>query len=143
MQCRHSTEPPSTRRRISSSASLTRMGATPRRGLWCSWRPRGRSISSASICARRGSQLPVFMAIGFKAREQALEDFKTGRMPILVATAVAARGLDIPNVMHVVNYDMPKEVDEYIHRIGRTGRFGNTGRATSFFDERENAGLAR
>jgi len=76
-------------------------------------------------------------------REQALEDFKTGRMPILVATAVAARGLDIPNVMHVVNYDMPKEVDEYIHRIGRTGRVGNTGRATSFFDERENAALAR
>merc|ERR1712013_212115 len=76
-------------------------------------------------------------------REQALEDFKTGGMPILVATAVAARGLDIPNVMHVVNYDMPKEVDEYIHRIGRTGRVGNTGRATSFFDERENAALAR
>merc|ERR1712013_910220 len=61
----------------------------------------------------------------------------------IISTAVAARGLDIPNVMHVVNYDMPKEVDEYIHRIGRTGRVGNTGRATSFFDERENAALAR
>merc|ERR1719233_1839590 len=76
-------------------------------------------------------------------REQALDDFKTGRTPILVATAVAARGLDIPNVMHVVNYDLPKELDEYIHRIGRTGRVGNIGRATSFFDERENAALAR
>jgi len=76
-------------------------------------------------------------------REQALDDFKAGRTPILVATAVAARGLDIPNVMHVVNYDLPKELDEYIHRIGRTGRVGNTGRATSFFDERENAALAR
>merc|ERR1712013_786042 len=71
------------------------------------------------------------------------EDGRNAKERILVATAVAARGLDIPNVLHVVNYDMPKEVDEYIHRIGRTGRVGNTGRATSFFDERENAGLAR
>merc|ERR1712233_263529 len=76
-------------------------------------------------------------------REQALEDFKTGRMPILVATAVAARGLDIPNVMHVVNYDMPKELEEYVHRIGRTGRVGNTGRATSFFDYHEDGAIAR
>ena len=67
-------------------------------------------------------------------REQALRDFKSGKMPILVATAVAARGLDIKDVMHVVNFDMPDEVDEYVHRIGRTGRVGNTGRATSFFD---------
>merc|ERR1712013_123731 len=121
------------RRRTSSSASSTRMGATPRRGLWCSWRRRGRPISSASICVKRDFQPPVFMAIGFKARGSRL--WKTSNL--------AARGLDIPNVMHVVNYDMPKEVDEYIHRIGRTGRVGNTGRATSFFDERENAALAR
>lgn len=69
-----------------------------------------------------------------REREDALRDFKTGRMPILVATAVAARGLDIKGVAHVVNYDMPKSVDEYVHRIGRTGRVGNAGRATSFFD---------
>merc|ERR1712098_974434 len=64
-------------------------------------------------------------------REEALHDFKTGKRPILVATAVAARGLDIPNVGHVVNYEMPSDVDEYVHRIGRTGRVGNLGKATS------------
>jgi probable ATP-dependent RNA helicase DDX4 len=56
-------------------------------------------------------------------------------MAILVATAVAARGLDIENVTHVINYDLPQEIDEYVHRIGRTGRVGNKGKATSFFDE--------
>ena len=55
-------------------------------------------------------------------------------MPILVATAVAARGLDIKGVAHVVNFDMPEEIDEYVHRIGRTGRVGNVGKATSFYD---------
>lgn len=67
-------------------------------------------------------------------REEALADFRTGRMPVLVATSVAARGLDIKDVRHVINYDMPKEIDEYVHRIGRTGRVGNVGMATSFFD---------
>ena len=67
-------------------------------------------------------------------REQALYDFRSGRMPILVATSVAARGLDIKDVKHVINYDLPKEIDEYVHRIGRTGRVGNLGKATSFFD---------
>ena len=45
----------------------------------------------------------------------------------MVATAVAARGLDIPNVKHVINYDLPNDIDEYVHRIGRTGRVGNVG----------------
>jgi len=74
-------------------------------------------------------------------REDALRSFKCGRTPILVATAVAARGLDIPNVKHVINFDLPKDVDEYIHRIGRTGRAGNTGLATGFFNDK-NAHLA-
>jgi ATP-dependent RNA helicase DDX3X len=67
-------------------------------------------------------------------RERALEYFKSGRAPILVATAVAARGLDIPNVTHVINYDLPSDIDDYVHRIGRTGRAGNTGVATAFFN---------
>ncbi|KAG7190503.1 hypothetical protein KM043_006604 [Ampulex compressa] len=69
-----------------------------------------------------------------REREEALNDFKASRMAILVATDVAARGLDIKNVSHVINYDMPKRIDDYVHRIGRTGRVGNRGRATSFFD---------
>ncbi|XP_076637996.1 ATP-dependent RNA helicase vasa [Colletes latitarsis] len=76
-----------------------------------------------------------------RQREEALADFKSGRMSILVATAVAARGLDIKNVSHVINYDLPKGIDEYVHRIGRTGRVGNRGRATSFFDPEDDAPL--
>ena len=76
-------------------------------------------------------------------REEALRDFKTGKAPILVATSVAARGLDIPNVKHVINYDLPKSQDEYVHRIGHTGRCGNLGKATSFYDADANSDLAR
>jgi len=70
-----------------------------------------------------------------REREEAVQLFKSGQSPILVATAVAARGLDISNVRHVINFDLPSEVDEYVHRIGRTGRAGNTGWATSFYNE--------
>ncbi|KAK4951850.1 DEAD-box ATP-dependent RNA helicase [Elasticomyces elasticus] len=77
-----------------------------------------------------------------RERERALDMFKTGRCPILVATAVAARGLDIPNVKHVVNYDLPTDIDDYVHRIGRTGRAGNTGISTAFFN-RGNRGVVR
>lgn len=57
-------------------------------------------------------------------REAALKSFRSGRTPILVATDVAARGLDIPHVTHVINYDLPTDIDDYVHRIGRTGRAG-------------------
>ena len=77
-----------------------------------------------------------------RERERALEFFRNGRCPILVATAVAARGLDIPNVTHVVNYDLPTDIDDYVHRIGRTGRAGNTGLSTAFFN-RGNRGVVR
>lgn len=75
-------------------------------------------------------------------RERALQMFKSGRAPILVATAVAARGLDIPNVTHVINYDLPNDIDDYVHRIGRTGRAGNVGLATAFFN-RGNRNVAK
>ncbi|XP_068107335.1 probable ATP-dependent RNA helicase DDX4 [Hyperolius riggenbachi] len=71
-----------------------------------------------------------------REREAALSDFRTGRCPVIVATSVAARGLDIENVLHVINYDIPGDIDEYVHRIGRTGRCGNTGQAISFFDRK-------
>ncbi|XVE71436.1 hypothetical protein DITRI_Ditri10aG0149800 [Diplodiscus trichospermus] len=69
-------------------------------------------------------------------REQALRSFKSGATPILVATDVASRGLDIPNVAHVINFDLPKNIDDYVHRIGRTGRAGKCGLATAFFSDR-------
>ncbi|XP_071607498.1 ATP-dependent RNA helicase DDX3X isoform X1 [Heliangelus exortis] len=67
-------------------------------------------------------------------REEALHQFRSGKSPILVATAVAARGLDISNVKHVINFDLPSDIEEYVHRIGRTGRVGNLGLATSFLN---------
>ncbi|KAI9090741.1 hypothetical protein K1719_028594 [Acacia pycnantha] len=68
-------------------------------------------------------------------RELALRSFKSGNTPILVATDVAARGLDIPRVAHVVNFDLPNDIDDYVHRIGRTGRAGKMGLATAFFND--------
>jgi len=76
-------------------------------------------------------------------REAALRDFKSGRTPILVATDVAARGLDIPAVTHVINFDLPSDIDDYVHRIGRTGRAGKKGLATAFFDVEKDGPLAR
>ncbi|MFT5815220.1 MAG: ATP-dependent RNA helicase RhlE [Psychroserpens sp.] len=65
-------------------------------------------------------------------REQILNDFKTGKIDFLVATAIAARGIDIGELARVVNYDLPDKVDDYTHRIGRTGRAGKNGEAVSF-----------
>jgi len=72
------------------------------------------------------------------ARQRALEDFKKGRVRVLVASDIAARGLDVDDISHVINYDIPEEAETYVHRIGRTGRAGRAGRALSFcgLDER-------
>ncbi|XP_078075191.1 putative ATP-dependent RNA helicase DDX4 [Mustelus asterias] len=78
-----------------------------------------------------------------REREMALGDFRTGKCPVLVATAVAARGLDIEHVQHVINFDLPSTIDEYVHRIGRTGRCGNVGKAISFFDSNTDLPIAR
>ncbi|KAI8143890.1 P-loop containing nucleoside triphosphate hydrolase protein [Fennellomyces sp. T-0311] len=77
-----------------------------------------------------------------REREDALMAFRAGKCPILVATAVVARGIDVKNVMHVINYDLPPNIDEYIHRIGRTARVGNAGLATSFINH-SSMGIAR
>lgn len=70
------------------------------------------------------------------ARIRALEAFKTGKVTVLVATDVAARGLDIPAVSHVINYDLPSTYEDYVHRIGRTGRAANKGKAITFVQGR-------
>lgn len=67
-------------------------------------------------------------------RQRALSQFKENRSQILVATDVAARGLDIPNVSHVINYELPGTYEDYIHRIGRTGRAGKVGKALTFIE---------
>lgn len=67
-------------------------------------------------------------------RQRALKQFKDERVRVLVATDVAARGLDIPNVSHVINFDTPQNYEDYIHRIGRTGRAGASGKAHTFID---------
>lgn len=69
-------------------------------------------------------------------RDQTLADFKAGKIPMLIATDVAARGLDVKNVKLVVNFDMPNDLEGYVHRIGRTGRAGATGTAISFFTDK-------
>jgi superfamily II DNA/RNA helicase len=67
-------------------------------------------------------------------RQRALQLFKDNHVQVLLATDVASRGLDIDNVTHVINYDMPQSREEYIHRIGRTGRADKTGKALTFVD---------
>ncbi len=70
-------------------------------------------------------------------REQVIERFKSGSLDIVVATDVAARGLDVPRISHVINYDVPYDTESYVHRIGRTGRAGRTGNAIIFVAPRE------
>jgi ATP-dependent RNA helicase RhlE len=76
------------------------------------------------------------------ARQRTLEDFKTSRTPVLVATDIAARGIDVEGISHVLNYDLPHEPETYIHRIGRTGRAGVSGIAVSLCDDEERKHLA-
>ena len=71
------------------------------------------------------------------ARDGVMITFKGGHVPLLVATDVAARGLDISGISHVINYDVPMSPDVYVHRIGRTGRVGRSGRAITFFESRQ------
>lgn len=70
-------------------------------------------------------------------RDMALNDFKTGKTQILLATDVASRGIDIDDITHILNYDFPRNIEEYVHRIGRTGRAGRSGQAVSYFTEQD------
>merc|ERR1719230_1941159 len=82
--------------------------------------------------------LPALCMHGDKKQEErdwVLSEFKAGKSPILVATDVAARGIDVKDIKYVINYDFPKEIADYIHRIGRTGRAGAVGSSYSFFTQ--------
>lgn len=87
------------------------------------------SISAAAIHGNKSQN----------ARQLALNDFKEGKIRVLVATDIAARGIDIDDLPYVINYDLPEVAETYVHRIGRTGRAGRSGRATAFcaMEERE------
>ncbi len=76
-------------------------------------------------------------------RERTVENFRSGKLAILVATDVAARGLDVDRVSHVINFDFPHDVEAYVHRIGRTGRAGRSGNAILFVGHRERGRLGR
>ena len=74
---------------------------------------------------------------GQDVRDWAISEFKAQRKDVLVATDVAGKGLDFPDIQHVINYDMPEEIENYVHRIGRTGRCGKTGIATTFINKNQ------
>lgn len=75
-------------------------------------------------------------------RERVMKSFRSAKLQILVATDIAARGIDVEGVTHVINYDIPEDVDSYIHRIGRTGRIGNIGMAVTLVTHRDQDSLA-
>ena len=89
----------------------------------------------ADELAERGFKVgAVHGDLGQIAREKALKAFRTGEVDVLVATDVAARGIDIDDITHVINYQIPEDEQAYVHRIGRTGRAGKTGIAITLVD---------
>jgi superfamily II DNA/RNA helicase len=89
---------------------------------------------SDDLADRGFASAAVHGDLGQGAREQALRAFRAGKVDILVATDVAARGIDVDDVTHVINYECPDDEKTYVHRIGRTGRAGRTGVAVTFVD---------
>ena len=89
------------------------------------------------LSARGHSCRPLNGDIDQKQREKTVEQLRRGKIDILIATDVAARGLDVPRISHVINYDIPYDTEAYVHRIGRTGRAGKTGEAILFVAPRE------
>ena len=89
------------------------------------------------------TKLGALLSYDIKGGTSIAEDwnFKLGNKPVLVATSVAARDLDIKDMELVVNYGLPRAIDDYVYKTGRTGRVGNTGTAISFYDSKEDSGL--
>lgn len=94
-------------------------------------------IVAKSLSVHGHSAAPIHGDLAQSLRMKTLEDFKSGEVKFLVASDVAARGLDIPNVSHVLNYDVPSHAEDYVHRIGRTGRAGRKGDAIMFVAPRD------
>ncbi|MGI4895136.1 MAG: DEAD/DEAH box helicase, partial [Janthinobacterium lividum] len=115
---------------------LARMLQAEGRGLTIIFsRTKRTAASVAEQLAERGfASASIHGDLGQGAREQALRAFRAGKVDVLVATDVAARGIDVEDVTHVVNYQCPEDEKTYLHRIGRTARAGNTGTAVTFVD---------
>ena len=115
---------------------LARMLQAQERGLTMIFSRTKRTAAKVSdeLVERGFAVAAVHGDLGQGAREQALRAFRNGKVDILVATDVAARGIDVDNVTHVINYQCPEDEKTYVHRIGRTARAGNTGIAVTFVD---------
>ena len=113
---------------LERSRFTLRLRTTPGR---CDWRWQKILLASASV--QVGLANRIHGDRSQSQREAALRSFKAGKTNVLVATDVAARGIDIDSVSHVINYDIPEAPEDYVHRIGRTGRAGNKGRAITLF----------
>ena len=96
-------------------------------------------------CSKRPQEAVCFVFSDClqQEREEALRDFRLGRCPVPIVSNVDAHGLDIDDVKHVVNYDLPNEIEEFVHRIGRTGCIGYEGKATTLFQKGKDNKIAR
>ena len=119
--------------------SLTRvLEAESFEGMLIFVRTKNQTVELAEKLAARGySVAPLNGDIPQNQRQRTVEQLKTGKLDILVATDVAARGLDVERISHVLNFDIPHDTESYIHRIGRTGRAGRSGEAILFVTTRE------
>ena len=104
---------------------------------------RGANRLSKKLNKARISAAPIHGDKSQSARERALDKFKRGKIKVLVATDIVARGIDVDDISHVVNYDLPNQIESYVHRIGRTGRAGASGTALSFCASHERKYLKR
>ncbi len=99
------------------------------------------TVLAEKLAARGHAVAPLNGDINQRQREQTVEDLKRGKKDLLVATDVAARGLDVSRITHVINYDVPYDTEAYIHRVGRTGRAGRAGKAILLVTPRERSWL--
>ncbi|SMD06234.1 ATP-dependent RNA helicase CsdA [Desulfocicer vacuolatum DSM 3385] len=121
-----------------SNALIRILEATTFDGVIVFARTRVATVEVAKSLEERGFKAEALNGdMAQTARERTIARLKNGHIDILVATDVAARGLDVERISHVINYDMPSKVDPYVHRIGRTGRAGRTGEAILFLNRNE------
>ena len=133
-QVEHELYPVASRQKFDLLVALLGALATTKTLIFCATRE-GTSELASQLRRRRREVLSLSSLLSQANRERALEAFRNGDIPILVATDVAARGLDITDIDLVVNYDVPMSGEEYVHRIGRTGRAAALGRAVTLATE--------